>query len=53
MVYIVGGVISQDFVRVSQLWGAMAFHAVTTGLGTALLGKAIWPNLRTKAQVEA
>jgi hypothetical protein len=44
MVYIVGGVFSQPplFSTLdSGLWGAMAFHAVTTGLGTFCLGRAV------------
>ena len=40
MVYILGGVLSHDFTSLAQLWGALAFHAICTGLGIALLGKA-------------
>jgi hypothetical protein len=42
MVYIVGEVISlgEGFVGFGGLWGAFAFHAVSMGLGTALLARA-------------
>lgn len=42
-----GGVFSQTegFTSVGDLWGPMAFHAVCTGLGAGLLGKAIRPKL--------
>jgi hypothetical protein len=42
MVYIVGEVISlaEGFSGFGGLWGAFAFHAVSMGLGTALLAKA-------------
>ncbi len=38
MVWIMGAVFSQDM-PFSQLWGPMAFHAITTGLGAFLIGK--------------
>ncbi|MBN1657174.1 MAG: hypothetical protein JXA93_02170 [Anaerolineae bacterium] len=34
-----GAVVSQDFTSLSDLWGALAFHAIATGLGTGLVGK--------------
>jgi hypothetical protein len=34
-----GAVVSQDFTSLSGLWGALAFHAITTGLGIGLVGK--------------
>lgn len=36
-----GGVASHTFTGLSDLWGPLAFHAITTGLGTGLVGKAI------------
>ena len=44
MVYILGGVISQPPMYSGlnlSLWGAMAFHAVTTGLGTFCIGRGV------------
>jgi hypothetical protein len=45
MVWIMGGVFSQTegFTRLGDLWGPMAFHALCTGLGVGLLGKALRP----------
>jgi hypothetical protein len=42
MVYIAGEVISlaDGFTGFGDLWGALAFHAVCTGLGTALVARA-------------
>jgi len=41
-----GGVFSQieGFTNLGELWGPMAFHAVCTGLGAGLLGKALKTN---------
>jgi len=41
-VYVLGAVFShaEGFTRLSQLWGAIAFHVVSTGLGMFCLGKA-------------
>lgn len=36
-----GAVVSHDFTSLSQLWGPLAFHAITTGLGTGLVGKGL------------
>jgi hypothetical protein len=43
MVYIVGGVFSPEGVYsdISQLWGAMAFHAITMALGTFFFAKGL------------
>ena len=40
-----GGVFSQaeGFTSLNDLWIGLAFHAVTTALGTGLLGKSIGP----------
>ncbi len=38
-----GGVFSQTegFTSVNQLWAGLAFHAISTGLGTAMLATAL------------
>jgi len=50
LVYILGSVFSQaeGFTSFSGLWGPMAFHAVCTGLGVGLLGRAV--SLKAVAQ---
>jgi hypothetical protein len=43
MVYIVGGVLSQaeGFASLSELWGALAFHAIAMAMGTLCIGRAV------------